>query len=209
MCGRIFIRPDAKNATLLHRLGLGRYSLPDAPNIAPTEAVPVIHYWEDALTLSPMRWWLVPGWSDGPSQKFAMFNARIETVASSRAYKGPLRYRRGILPASAFIEWQRQDGHKQPYYFEGREEPLALAAIWDIWQEELLSTSILTQPADTDFAPYHDRMPVMLSAELIDTWLDHSLSPEQAIAAVSGARIALEARAVSDSINNARHKIWV
>ena len=95
-----------------------------------------MHFLEGQLTISPMRWWLVPSWSDGPSTKFAMFNARIESVQTSRAYKGPLKYRRGIVPASAFMEWQTVAGKKQPYYFTGDPTPLALAAIWEEWGGE-------------------------------------------------------------------------
>lgn len=208
MCGRIFIRPEAKNQSLLHRLGLEHFTLPDAPNIAPTEAVPVIHYLDGQLTISPMRWWLVPGWSDGPNTKYAMFNARIESVETSRAYKGPLKYRRGIVPATGFVEWKTEQGKKQPYYSEGETAPLALAAIWEIWQEELLSVSILTQPANSEFEQYHHRMPVVLHDGLVDTWLDHSLSGPEAKEAVSGAAILLETRAVDPRINSGREKVW-
>lgn len=209
MCGRIFVRPDAKNQTLLHRLGLEHFILPDAPNIAPTEAVPVIHYLDGQLTLSPMRWWLVPSWSDGPGTKFAMFNARIETVETSKAYKGPLTYRRGIVPATGFVEWKTEQGKKQPYYSEGTDQSPALAAIWEIWREELLSVSILTQPANAAFEQYHHRMPVVLHDQLIDTWLDHSLSGKDAKAAVEGAAITLDTRAVDQRINSGREKLWV
>lgn len=208
MCGRIFVRPDAKNQTLLHELGLGHFTLPDSPNIAPTEAVPVIHHLEGQLTLSPMRWWLVPSWSDGPSTKFAMFNARIETVATSKAYKGPLKYRRGIVPATGFVEWKTESQAKQPYFFEGQTSPLALAAIWEIWQEELLSVSVLTQPASEAFESYHHRMPVMLEGPMIQTWLDHSLTSDDVIPAIAGAEIPLTATAVSPAINSGNNKIW-
>ncbi|POP52607.1 SOS response-associated peptidase [Zhongshania marina] len=209
MCGRIFVRPEAKTQNLLHELNLDHFTLPDTPNVAPTEAIPVVHYWEDQLTISPMRWWLVPSWSDGPSTKFAMFNARIETIASSRAYKGPLKYRRGIVPVSGFVEWKREADKKQPYYFEGQNQPLALAAIWETWRDELLSVSILTQPANDNFSRYHNRMPVMLSVDRITQWLDHSISVEEELAAVLGASVELSARAVGTQINNARVKEWV
>lgn len=118
-----------------------------------------------------------------------MFNARIETVASSRAYKGPLRYRRGIVPVSGFVEWQKETDKKQPYYFECMDKPPALAAIWETWREELLSVSILTQAADTDFGQYHSGMPVMPSGDLITQWLDSTVSPEDELKAVLGARV--------------------
>lgn len=137
-----------------------------------------------------------------------MFNARIESVETSRAYKGPLKYRRGIVPATGFVEWKTEQGKKQPYYSEGETEPLSLAAIGEIWQEELLSVSILTQPANPEFEQYHHRMPVVLHDGLIDTWLDHRLSGREAKKAFSGAAIALETRHVDTRINSARVKEW-
>jgi putative SOS response-associated peptidase YedK len=209
MCGRIFVRPDAKIQNVLHELNLDHFTLPNTPNVAPTEAIPVIHYRDGALSVSPMRWWLVPSWSAGPSTKYAMFNARIESVAMSRAYQEPLMYRRGVVPVTGFMEWKRDENKKQPYYFEGKSEPLFLAAIWETWRDELLSVSILTQAANQDFAQYHSRMPVMLSGELMTQWLDHSLQPEAAIQLVRGVSIALLVKKVGMQINNASVKEWV
>ncbi len=208
MCGRLFFEHSASVEMLIRALGFNDYQMPSLPNMAPTEAVPVVHFLEGQLTISPMRWWLVPSWSDGPSTKFAMFNARIESVQTSRAYKGPLKYRRGIVPASAFMEWQAVAGKKQPYYFTGDPTPLALAAIWEEWGGELLSVSVLTQPADSNFTRYHARMPVMLSGEQINHWLDHRLAPKDVLAAVSGASVPLLARTVDPQLNNARLKVF-
>ena len=113
-----------------------------------------------------MRWWLHPAWSpEPPNQKFAMFNARIETVLTSRAYKGPVQYRRGIVPAAGFVEWQKTRDGKQPYYIDSEDGVLRFAAVWECWQDQLWSCSIITQPASEDFAPLHNRMPLSLNNE--------------------------------------------
>ncbi|MCP8899900.1 SOS response-associated peptidase [Gilvimarinus sp. HB14] len=84
-------------ADMLRVLDLGHDQLPTHNNLAPTEPVPVIFAHEGGYDLAPMRWWLHPDWSvEPPNQKFAMFNDPIDTVLTSRAYKGPIQYRLGI-----------------------------------------------------------------------------------------------------------------
>mgnify|MGYP001574624901 CR=1 FL=1 len=61
-------------------------------NIAPTDQVPVLLRTEDGRwDMRDMRWWLVPYWSKGPDSKYTMFNAKSETLTTSRAYKQPFR----------------------------------------------------------------------------------------------------------------------
>ena len=56
-------------------------------NIAPTQEVPFITFAEGGNhMLRNGRWWLVPWWAK-EMPKSAMFNARIETVATSGAFK--------------------------------------------------------------------------------------------------------------------------
>jgi putative SOS response-associated peptidase YedK len=175
MCGRYNIVDDPVIHVLLDILGINIGPLPTRLNIAPTESVPVIHMHEGAHQLSEMRWWLVPHWSSGPSQKYAMFNARSENIEKSRAYQGPFKYRRAIIPASSFIEWQRKEGEKQPVMIEAKDKALAFAGIWDHWSDgtqEVLSCSIITTEASSSFGSIHSRMPVILDEQNFDHWLD-------------------------------------
>ncbi len=214
MCGRINYRIDRWTRLKLAELGLDPDSIPDPPlpatvNIAPTEPVPVVHRWDERIAFNYMRWWLHPQWSrEEPNQKYAMFNARIETIASSRAYKGPFRHRRCVLPVSAFIEWQRlDDGSKQPYLLEAEDDLLLLAGVWDLWQEQLLSCAVVTEPADSAFEHIHQRMPLTLSTEQAQRWLNHEENPEALLKALIGSRVPLTATPVSPAINNAKHKV--
>jgi putative SOS response-associated peptidase YedK len=186
MCGRLFVAPSKAAEALLASFGLANISLPTVNNIAPTQAVPVLFRDEEGTHMGPMRWWLHPHWSpDPPNQRFAMFNARIESLLSSKAYRDPVRYRRAIVPAAAFMEWKNEPEGKQPYYVETN-GVLKLAAIWDCWKEELWSCSILTQPALGEFRAIHDRMPVSLSDELAHEWMDPRTDVKALLATVKG-----------------------
>ena len=53
---------------------------------------------------------------------------------------------------------------------------LAFAGLWDRWTDaasgdEVLSATIIVSGASAWMAPYHDRMPVLLTPDLFDAWL--------------------------------------
>ena len=151
----------------------GRY------NIAPTQQVPVIR--QDANVpvrrASLMRWGLVPYWAKDLAIGARMINARSETAASKPAFKEALQRKRCLIPADAFYEWLRTAKTKQPFCFEVREgEMFAFAGLWDRWREPagtwLETCTILTTTANHLITDVHDRMPVILSLESYDLWLD-------------------------------------
>jgi putative SOS response-associated peptidase YedK len=148
-------------------------------NIAPTQQVPVLR--QDAKQpvrrLSLMRWGLVPYWAKDPAIGASMMNARSETAATKPAFKEALQRKRCLIPADGFYEWQRTAKSKQPFCFEVREgEMFAFAGLWDRWRGTdgtvLETCTILTTAPNQLLADVHDRMPVILSSENYDLWLD-------------------------------------
>ena len=64
-----------------------------------------------------------------------MLNARAETAATKPAFRDALRFRRCLVPADGFCEWQRTGKAKQPYCCEANEgELFAFAGIWERWK---------------------------------------------------------------------------
>src|SRR6478672_6306949 len=78
-------------------------------NVAPTQPVPVIrqHPKEPVRELSLMRWGLIPSWSKDPSAAARMINARSETASTLPAFRDALKFRRCLIPADGFYEWQK------------------------------------------------------------------------------------------------------
>lgn len=207
MCGRLFIKPVTELNQLMDMLSLLKVTLPILNNVAPTENIPLIIHTENGFDITPVRWWLHPHWSkEEPNQKFAMFNARIETILTAPSFRGPVQYRRGIVPAAGFIEWKREGKNKQPYYIDAGDQPLLLAAVWDVWQDQLISCAVITQPANAAFETVHNRMPLSLTLEQAKRWLDPQQNPKQLIADFSGTSLLLHMRPVSSKVNNARNK---
>lgn len=207
MCGRFNIVQTPGLAALLEQLGVALDAPQPRYNVAPTETVPLLR----AGALEPARWWLTPSWSDGPSQRYAMFNARSETLSRSRAFRVPFARQRGVVPMSAFIEWRREGSTRQPWRISNAPQALAIAALWDCWRdpsgEVLLSCTLVTTAAPESFRPWHDRVPVMLTLAEARRWLDNDyrIAPEDPLFAPV-IKFPLRLAPVSRAVGNARNK---
>ena len=184
MCGRYFLHSSAdKLASLCGEMPMpvleARY------NIAPTQPVPIVRQNPAGRReMVLLRWGLIPSWSKGPDSRFSMINARVETVAQKPAYRTAFRYRRCLVPVDGFYEWRATDSGKQPYVLRPRDgAPMALAGLWEHWQDadgnELESCTILVREANTQVRAVHERMPVIMTPDSFDLWLDiHAQKPQ-------------------------------
>ncbi len=184
-------------------------------NVAPTTQVPVVLERDGARTLQTMRWGFVPFWAKQVGKGPQPINARVETIDDKRMFASAFRKRRLLLPADGFYEWQAREGSakKQPWYIhDPDEQPLAFAGIWSTWRdastdEVVESTCILTRDAAGRMTDLHDRMPVVLPANLWATWLEATEKEAPYLhEVVANAGVpALEARTVTDRVNNVRN----
>ena len=213
MCGRFFLEASLDELAELFGPFEG-LTPPPRYNIAPTQPVAILR--EDAAGgrhLVPVRWGLVPGWSKGPDSRFSMINARAETVAERPAYRAAFRYRRCLVPASGFYEWQaRPKGKKQPYAIcRPDHRPFAMAGLWEHWQgsdgSEIESCTVIVTGANRRLASVHDRMPVILAPEDFDAWLDrHAQHPADLLSLLHSVPDDwLEGYPVSTDVNNPQH----
>lgn len=177
MCGRFALKsPPAK---LVEHFGLDECA-DFAPryNIPPGTDIPVIRQSpEGKRVLHLLRWGLVPHWAKDPSIGNKLSNARGESVAEKPSFRDAFRRRRCLIPADGFYEWKTEDKVKQPYFISLKSgEPLAMGGLWESWRRpdgEILRTAciITTGPNDV-MEPIHDRMPVILRAEVWQAWLE-------------------------------------
>lgn len=157
----------------------GEADFPPRYNIAPTQPVLIVR---EAIPghreLRLVRWGLIPAWAKDPAQiKATLINARAEGAADKPSFRGPLRHRRCLVPATGYYEWTGRPGAKQPHLIRTRGGGLmGLAGIWEHWLgadgSELETVAILTTEAGGELRNIHDRMPLVLTPDAFAIWLD-------------------------------------
>lgn len=146
-------------------------------NAAPGQILPVIIR-EGVNQADMMRWGLVPHWAKDPKIGNRMINARAETLLEKPTWKESFLYKRCLIPANGFFEWQHQNGNT-PYYLKPKEAGLfsfaGLTSLWlDAESHPLKTFAIITTQANELVGTLHDRMPVILKREDESTWLNHT-----------------------------------
>ncbi len=147
-------------------------------NIAPTQAVAAVLQTAEhpERYLEMLHWGLIPSWAKDATMGARLINARSETVTERPAFRGAFRYRRCLIVADGFYEWQQQGRQKQPFYCHLKDEqPFAFAGLWEIWEKNgnaIASCTILTTQPNEVMQPIHDRMPVILHPKDWELWLD-------------------------------------
>ena len=195
MCGRYVL---AEQTSAAEAFGVKHLRWRDmvSYNVAPARDVPVIRSTSAAdggeREGVMMRWGLIPPFLKGEVPKYATFNARIETMEASPAFRGALeKGQRCIVPADGFYEWQMMpDAPKQPWFIGlANKDVMGFAALWDrsvkADRTVVESVAIITLPANDFMLKIHNegqRMPAILHREDVEVWLTGA--PEQAKAAL-------------------------
>lgn len=150
-------------------------------NVAPTQNALVIHT-ESPRTIGEMRWGFVPSWSADSGTAQLLINAKSETIAEKRTFKGSFQSNRCLVVADSFYEWRREGAAKQPVRFMLKsEEPFAFAGIWRDVQEEKAFVIVTTEPNDL-VRPVHTRMPAILDPADYPEWLSPDTPFERLVA---------------------------
>jgi putative SOS response-associated peptidase YedK len=184
MCGRFTQMMPWPELVRLYRLGKVEDIARNTParyNVAPTQTVPFVHHDANGdQALNEGRWWLVPWWAK-EMPKAAMFNARIETVDTSGAFKDAWKSKRCLIPADGFYEWTLDPADpkgktKDPWFIHlPGPAPFSFAGLWARNDKlDVTSCTIITAPAVAPVTQLHDRMPIILDPAHYDAWLSAS-----------------------------------
>ena len=209
MCGRFTLRTPLH--VLMRHFNLSaqtEWQLPLRYNIAPTQDIAVTIETDMGRELEMMRWGLIPSWAKDPKSIPLYFNAKSETAAEKPSFRSAMRKRRCLIPADGFYEWKKEGKQKLPFYIRRPDEqPFAFAGLWEQWQDTRSCTILTTAPNEL-MRPLHDRMPVILSPNDYDVWLNteakepakldylYEPSPDSELIATP----------VSTVVNNAKHE---
>ena len=212
MCGRFTQqRPASELAEIF-----GAEPLADDPgghfNVAPTDEASVVVQREDRRAVTAYRWGLIPHWATDAKVGSRMFNARSETITTSPAFRDAFVRKRCIVPVDSFYEWKRDGNVRQPYRVVRRDGmPLALAGLWAGWRDPAADAvrrtfTIITTSPNEALADLHDRMPVVISEDAWDRWLESApADPSELLGLlVPNEDLELEVYAVERFVNDVR-----
>jgi len=186
VCGRFALTVDPANL----QDAFPEFTFPGqlAPrfNIAPTQPVLVIPN-DGTGRADFFVWGLIPSWAKDPSIGARMINARAETLADRVGaaqkpfFRAAYRYRRCLILADGFYEWQAQVGSKVkiPNYIRLKSgRPFAFAGLWEDWHapdgSQVKSATIITTQPNELITRLHNRMPVILPPDTYARWLEPS-----------------------------------
>lgn len=192
MCGR-YVLDDPKDIYDRFQIQQAMEDIELNPNYntAPTHVMPVIKQNHDNTKIvEMMKWGLVPFWANDEKIGYKMINARAETLTERPSWKGLLKHKRCLIPATGFYEWKREGTTKTPYYFHRKDnEMFAFAGLYDIWTDKqtgtlLHSYTVITTNPNKVMEGVHDRMPVMLKKENETFWIDPHIEDQDALLAI-------------------------
>jgi putative SOS response-associated peptidase YedK len=112
-------------------------------------------------------------------------NARLETARSRPAWRDAYAQGRLVLPLAAFVEGRA-------WFRPVAGDSLAVAGLYRYGGDGARRATMLTRPAAAAVAPFHERMPVVLPAALLEAWLTGGLVPVEELLSLP---IALSAEA--------------
>ena len=209
MCSRYFL--DADGNIIAYTFAVPVHDrIRKRFNIAPTQEAPVVR--ADAQgrrEMAVLRWGLVPFWAKDVKVGTSMINARCEGVEAKPAFREALQRRRCVVPASGFFEWKTVAGRKQPFAITLPGEPVfAFAGLWERWKpasgEPVETFTVVTTEANAAIAGIHDRMPVIVPMDRVDTWL--TAPAAEACALLKPYEGPMNLRAVSTAVSNVRNE---
>ena len=130
-------------------------------------------------------WGLIPRWTKDQATadkiRALTANARSDTLFDKASFKDSAEFRRCLVVADGFYEWQEVGGKKYPYHIRMPDGgAFAFAGIWDAWKDSggnaLDTFSIVTTDANPLMEKIHNtkrRMPVILKPEDEKKWLSN------------------------------------
>lgn len=170
MCGRYTLFDDQDNFEIMNILNELNRKYPDnnmkTGEIFPTNTAPVLLN-NNHMLAPELSAWGFPGFQG----KGVIINARSETAADKKTFRDSLLFRRCIIPTTGFYEWT-QDKKKEKYLFTLPDSPvLYLAGFYNVFKGERRFV-ILTTESNSSVSDIHNRMPVIISPDVKEKWVN-------------------------------------
>lgn len=171
MCGRYALDADIDQLIERYKAIVMETQFSRKKEIYPTQIMPVIKGGEKRV-ITQAKWGFTPAFAKKP-----LINARGESVYEKITFKKPFLTNRCIVPATSFFEWEVVDNKKVKRSIRLKNnEIFSMAGLLNDYQDEegnvITTYTIITTTANNDMKKIHDRMPVILTKEQEDIWLN-------------------------------------
>ena len=136
-------------------------------NIAPTQSSYII-FKKKIINIEEAKW----GYSfvdKKNNQEKNIINSRLETIRDKVMFKDSYLKRKCLIPLNGYYEWTLNDNIKTPFFIHiPPSEPMFMAGIWkfiDFRKSDKKVFTIITKKSNLNLSKIHDRMPIILSIE--------------------------------------------
>lgn len=177
-------------------------------NAAPTQLLPAIAS-ENPKQLVYFYWGLIPSWSKNKALATKLINARADSLQDKISFKNSLKSRRCIIPADGFYEWKPiTKKSKIPYRITLHSGGLfSMAGLWESSEnaegKEIQTFTIVTTEANNEVSKIHNRMPVILTPETEQIWLDNNAETDELLSILTPYKAnEMTSYAVASKVNN-------
>ena len=135
--------------------------------VSPTIMAPVI---DNKKELKLIKWGFEK-WD----QKGVIFNARSDKLETSQFYLYNYKNGRCLIPLTNYYEWEKVGLKKEKYEIKP-DKVLFMAGLIKKEKDGSDSYTIITKDANDDIKFIHPRMPIFVSNEKAENWLNGNLS---------------------------------
>ncbi len=206
MCGRFTLAtPPEILAALFELDDLGDWNDPRY-NVAPQTRILTVRRGPKSRVAQSLIWGAV-----NPRASRPLINARSETAPTSPLFGPAFAGARILVPADGFFEWTKAAGGRQAHYFQqpgGRPFAFAGLALSPApgAEKDDPAAVILTTEASESVRAIHNRMPLIVSPEWFETWLNPTAPTTAALAVLkAGAGTPWTSRTVGPMVNSVRN----
>ena len=195
MCTRFYVEPAPYQSLIIRAqkiqlandimVKLGK-PLTMCGEMRPTDVIAVLAPNKNSkMAVFPMLWGFSHEATDAP-----IVNCRLETACQKEMWKDSWFRRRCVIPCSWYFEWEHfrsPDGNRSKvgdkYLIQPKDSHMTmLAGLYRIEDRKGLQVpvfSVLTRDATEELRAVHDRMPLILRREDVESWIKPDGNPRE------------------------------
>ena len=182
MCGRYAISTEEENVEFREILNKINEKFRDTEELSkmktgeifPTNIVPIITAGSNNNKVVNLFKWGFPNFRNNS----VIINARSETIEEKPTFRKIFHTKRCLIPASGFFEWKLIEDKKVKHLIRtANRNFFYMAGFYNSFTDEndepYTSFVIITTNANKEMLEVHDRMPVILTKDETELWLQN------------------------------------